>query len=110
MENHTLRKEAWLAKAEQLHKVKEIIKKYEGLNKQLTNELIEMSKGVSSYAGEFKFTLIQTRGTIDYKSIPELQSLDLEPYRKPGSHQWKLFQFATVDATERHELLELLKD
>lgn len=40
--------------------------------------------------GPLKMTQVTRAGNIEYKSIPALKGLDLEPYRKSGSTYWKL--------------------
>jgi putative phage-type endonuclease len=49
---------------------------------QLKKQLIELSSGFNSEGFGVKVTKRQRAGNIDYKSIPELNGLDLEKYRK----------------------------
>lgn len=37
-----------------------------------------------------KVAQIERSGAVDYKAIPELNGIDLEPYRKKGSTYWKI--------------------
>lgn len=49
-----------------------------------------LSEGQSSRGGQFKYEKIIRKGSIAYKDIPILQTIDLEPYRGPEAEMWKL--------------------
>lgn len=40
--------------------------------------------------GGITITRTERKGSVDYSKIPELQGIDLEPYRKAGSSYWKI--------------------
>lgn len=40
--------------------------------------------------GGITLTRATRKGSVDYSKIPELQGIDLEPYRKAGSSYWKI--------------------
>jgi predicted phage-related endonuclease len=48
-----------------------------------------MADGKSIYSGERKLTKYASKGAIDYSSIPQLNGVDLEPYRKSGKEAWR---------------------
>lgn len=78
----------WSQKANQLNQITSQIKKLELERKQLQGELKIMQEGKSFTYGRFTFELITTKGPVDYKSIPELQDVDLESYRKEQTERW----------------------
>lgn len=49
------------------------------------------SLGAKTITGsDFKVSLIEKKGTVDYKSIPALKEVDIEAYRKPASSYYKI--------------------
>jgi hypothetical protein len=58
---------------------------YEALKEQAIT-----GKTDSFRSGNFTMTKSIRKGSIDYKSIPEIQELNLEPYRKPATTIWTL--------------------
>lgn len=52
-------------------------------------ELLALTDTDASGAG-LKVSRIEKKGTVDYKAIPALKGLDLEPYRKPGHTEWRI--------------------
>lgn len=65
-------------------------KRAELLEESLKQELILSSGGQSSMGSGIKLSKIPRKGSIDYSVIPQLQGLDLEPYRKKGIEYWKI--------------------
>ncbi len=59
---------------------KEIIKK----------RMIELSAGRNVKGAKSRFTQYIMKGQVDYKKIPELIGVDLEPYRKPSSQCYRI--------------------
>jgi len=53
-------------------------------------KLIELSSGKNCVSNEVKLTRSLSKGIVDYKSVPELIGVDLEPYRKPHCEKWRL--------------------
>lgn len=66
------------------------IKHLEDLKKYLDENIIAECKGESREVGDFKITRYDVRGPVDYGSIPMLNGIDLEQYRKPDRTQWKI--------------------
>ena len=40
--------------------------------------------------GGVKVSQVEKKGSVDYKAIPALKGIDLEPYRKPGRTEWRI--------------------
>ena len=53
-------------------------------------EIIEMAGEKNSFYGDCYLKKFERKGTIDYKSIPEIQKVDLEKHRKCTSHYWRI--------------------
>ena len=68
----------------------EQIKALEVLKKDLFAEIVERCGEKESEINGHKLTLVERKGSIDYKKVPELKGVDLESYRKAGSSYWKL--------------------
>lgn len=58
--------------------------------KEVLQELIQLAKGRNALIHGRKLTEVERKGAVDYKKIPELQSVDLEKYRKNPSKYWRL--------------------
>ncbi len=82
---------AWENVAKEAYKAHKKRKEYEELEKKLLAELKEVSSNESSEYGKYRFQKIERKGSVDYMSIPEIQSIDLDSYRKKSSFCWKLF-------------------
>lgn len=64
--------------------------KYEKLENEAKDRLIEKCEGKSSKGNGYTFKKSYRKGAIAYDAIPELVLLDLEQYRKPGSVSWTI--------------------
>lgn len=73
----------WVRTAAELEATKEKEKIYREM-------LLELSQKKSSFGHGVKLQKIVRRGTVDYKSIPELEGVDLEKYRGLPIEQWRL--------------------
>lgn len=76
----------WLQLASEWIELANLEEKKERIRKRL----IEMSGKSNSMGGGIKLSKIPRKGTVDYKSIPELSSLDLEKYRKPTIETFRI--------------------
>lgn len=54
------------------------------------NRLIELSNGQNCKGNDIILTKITKKGSIDYKSIPELEAVDLEKYRKQTTEYYRI--------------------
>lgn len=83
------RDDEWEGVSKKLFELKQTKKDVVKQEKELEVMLRELSMGENSMKGHFMYTHTLTKGTIDYKAIPELSEVDLEKYRKPSS-RWSL--------------------
>lgn len=58
----------------------------------LRGEIISLTKGENCRGGGIKVSKEIRKGTVDYKSIPELAAVDLDKYRKRPTECWKITQ------------------
>jgi putative phage-type endonuclease len=83
----------WIVTAEELSQLNSYKKDLEVKIELKKEELISLSENKSSRANGFKFTKSYRKGSIDYSSIPDLVSIDLEKYRKTGVISWTFSTF-----------------
>jgi len=89
-DDYVERNDAWGVIAKGLWDIKEEIKGLEKEKKRLEQLLKEESFGCNSRHGNYRFTVVRAKGGIDYSSIPELEHVNLEKYRKPQITKWLL--------------------
>lgn len=80
----------WKAKSIRYRELDALIKELEAEKELVRNELIEMSEGQSSCGEGIKLIKTSVKGRVDYESIPELKTVNLDQYRKPNSFTWKI--------------------
>lgn len=83
--------DTWDAIANDLFKVKEVIKNYSLQKELLEEKLRELSEGISCISNNYRYAKVVKKGSVDYKSIPELFEVDLEKYRNKPSEAWTLY-------------------
>lgn len=66
------------------------LKSMEKKEKYLREQLINMSGDSNAMGGGIKMSQILRKGSIDYKSIPEIQGMDLDKYRKDPVKVWRI--------------------
>lgn len=66
------------------------LRNMEKREKEIKDRLIQLSENKNSYGTGVKLTRFVRRGAVDYANIPELQSIDLESYRKNPSTCYKI--------------------
>jgi putative phage-type endonuclease len=76
----------WAHLAERLKQIKALQVEEESIKK----ELISLAKGQNAMGSGIRVAKFMRKGAVDYKAIPELQNVDLEPYRKKGSEYWRI--------------------
>ena len=79
-----------LEKAKELYRTQVKRKHYERLEATLIDELKYLCKGRDFSEAGYSFNRIERKGAVDYGMIPELESVDLEQYRKETIEYWKL--------------------
>lgn len=80
----------WKRTAQDWKDTKEQLKLLEEKERMLREELILMANDRSCFGGGVELVKISKIGNVNYASIPELSTVDLEKYRKPSSEYWKL--------------------
>lgn len=80
----------WIEKADKWQRAKRALLDAEAVEESARNELIDATDGRNTEGGGVKVTKYSRQGNVDYKSIPELQDVDLEPYRKPSTVSWRV--------------------
>jgi putative phage-type endonuclease len=78
---------------ESMEKCLQLQKDIKYLEKALEQEksfLIAAAGQSSMKSGSGKITRILRRGSVDYSSMPQLQGVDLEPYRKAPIESWRI--------------------
>lgn len=65
-------------------------KNFEKLEKKLKEKIVERSQFKSIKVGDFKVNKSIKPGNVDYKLVPELQGVDLTPYRKENIVSWRI--------------------
>ncbi len=66
------------------------LSKVEDRKEQVRKRLLEISGKMNSMGAGIKLSKIPRKGSVDYKSIPELNGLDLEKYRKPSIETFRI--------------------
>lgn len=57
---------------------------------EIRKQLIEYSEGLNTKGTRSKFTKVITKGRVDFTKIPELQNIDLDPYRGEDTISYRL--------------------
>jgi hypothetical protein len=91
-EDHLEKGEQWDLLADELFKLKTLIKNYELQKDYLEESLRMISENVSCISKNYRYTKSVQKGRVDYDAIPELKGVDLEKYRKPATNKWLLNQ------------------
>jgi len=86
----------WNEIADCLSKAKQARKYYENLEAQYLEELKRLSGGQPAIGNIYELKAVVRLGSIDYKKIPELQSIDINQYRKAPVTNWILQERITL--------------
>lgn len=81
---------AWNSYANEYRKAAEQIKTLEKIKDSYRDELVKMCGEDSCFGGGIKVMKKVIKGRIDYESVPELNGIDLEKYRKSSSSSWAI--------------------
>lgn len=84
------RDQEWITLADGLFYLKKKIKQLQSDAKEYENQLKRLSDNRNSRGGSYSYTQSTSKGTIDYSSIPELNEVDLDIYRKDPIIRWNL--------------------
>lgn len=86
----TIEDPALLSKAREMAEILPKLDALEKRKKELRADLIKGCSGYNSQVGGIKLSKVVSKGNVDYKSIPEIQSVNLDLYRKPPIEKWFL--------------------
>jgi putative phage-type endonuclease len=56
----------------------------------IRDKIVELADKKNSIGHGLKLTRSMCKGQVDYKLVPELMGVDLEPYRKPSCEKWRI--------------------
>lgn len=80
----------WSELALQLNDVKKQLKALSLIEDELIKELKDLSEGKPSFDDNgFMYKPYEVKGLVDYKRVPQLHNVDLEPFRKPSYISWR---------------------
>jgi hypothetical protein len=82
-------REGWIDIARDLAETRKLLEPLEEKEKILRAKLEEVSNGENLIHENLKFTSFVMKGSVDYASIPELQGVDLDAYRKPAQKRYR---------------------
>jgi len=82
----------WLMLEEELSHLITQSKAIEERKENLKRKLIDLCGEKPSVGYRIKMIPVHTKGHIDYSSVPELQNVNLEAYRKPAMIRWRMDQ------------------
>lgn len=82
----------WLQCVGKYKEVTSMIKHLEKEESDLRKQLIFLSGESNTKGGGISLCNVTRKGNIDYSIIPELNGVDLEPYRKSSSSNWRITQ------------------
>ena len=80
----------WLEAAAQYRKLRT---KYDELStavEEVKAKLIGLASHAKEQGGGVSVTRFWKRGGVDYRRVPELSGIDLDPYRSPGREELRL--------------------
>jgi putative phage-type endonuclease len=81
---------AWRTLAERYALVSSQLGELESMEKELRSKLIETAENKNSIGAGIKLSRVVRKGNVDYSVIPELQSVELDQYRKKPIESWRI--------------------
>lgn len=82
--------EAWLKSKENLDKAKKALEEASELEKICKEGLVYLSNDKASKGQKIALLKSYAKGRIDYSRIPQLERIDVEPFRSPGYFYWRI--------------------
>jgi len=82
----------WQVAAAEYIYIKSKLKEMEELEAAARSHLISLSNGHNCEGGGIRLTKYFRKGMIDYSSIPELKSINLDKYRKDSVQSWRFVE------------------
>lgn len=80
----------WLSLAEKWKSLSAMLKELEQQENEIRSQLIQLANNKPARGWGVTATPFERKGSIDYNSIPELKSIDLEKHRKPSTISWRI--------------------
>jgi putative phage-type endonuclease len=80
----------WQDLATQWATIQQQMKIYQDQEEELRKRLILISGGMNTTGCGLRLTKVVRKGSVDYKSIPELKNVDLDQYRKEPSLSFRI--------------------
>jgi putative phage-type endonuclease len=80
----------WNETCQKWKEVKSLKDKYEEEEKKLRQDLIALTNSKNCIGAGVKVQKFIRRGSVDYSSIPALNLIDLDVFRKPASESWRV--------------------
>ena len=100
------RDKQWVEKAKEVYNIQVKIKALKKQESEHIAELKRLSEEKPSQGHGFVFNIVVRPGTVDYKKIPQLHGVDLEPYRKDAVSYWKLSYEGLIESPDSLSLQE----
>lgn len=85
--------EVWSMAAESWIRCHNELEELKAREEELREQLVCLSGKTNAMGSGIRISRVLRKGNIDYKNIPQLQGLDLEPYRKPTTESWRISQY-----------------
>lgn len=80
----------WVVAANDYKTIGDQIKQLTEYQNSIKNNIINMSGDRNCIGGGIRVIKTKRKGVVDYGSIPELETVNLEQYRKKGSEYWTI--------------------
>ncbi len=80
-----------LAMQDERRAKQEEVKKMMEAEKLIDEKIVRLSCETEFKACGISLRRVETKGTVDYLSIPELEGVDLDKYRKPNKSRWQIY-------------------
>lgn len=85
-----IKDEEWLELAKERVQIDHLQKELKEREKANREALMKKAEGRSARGHGVRFTRFIERGRVDYSSIPQLQGIDLDSFRKPHTEKWRI--------------------
>jgi putative phage-type endonuclease len=89
---HIKSDDIWTSTAGKWLSISQQLKEIEMQEKNLRDQLISLSDKKNSIGGGIKLCKSLRKGNVEYNRIPELNTIDLDVYRKEPSEVWRISQ------------------
>lgn len=80
----------WTAYEERYAAIDASLNKLEKEKEELRQHLLEMAGGQNVVGNRLKLSKVVRKGIVDYKTVPELEGVNLEKYRKAPTTTWRI--------------------